>query len=162
MQIINVIETINGVIYQIQSFTIVGGNEEEKQFVVEQSEKCFIDIVKEHEPGIEKEDEENYISDGYDDKNGYEVQIIWSHNIVEQKAPEQPKENNVSYFLFGADACRVFEESGEIEEVLKIEGYAIHKHHSNDSIGKFLSDYDGWEAYVELTKEQYDFLLSKQ
>lgn len=38
MQIINVIETINGVISQIQSFTIVGGNEEEKQIVVEQTE----------------------------------------------------------------------------------------------------------------------------
>lgn len=34
MQIINVIETINGVISQIQSFTIVGGNEEEKQLVM--------------------------------------------------------------------------------------------------------------------------------
>lgn len=162
MQIINVIETINGVISQIQSFTIEGDNEEEKQFVVEQAEKCFIDIVKEHEPDLEEEDEENYISDGYDDQNGYEVQIIWSHNIVQQELTEQPKENNVSYFLFGADACMNLEEDDNIEDVLKADTFAIHEFNTKDSISSFLHAYDGWGNQVELTKEQYDFLLKRQ
>lgn len=160
MQIINVIETINGVIYQIQSFTIIGGNEEEKQFVVEQAEKCFIDIVKEHEPDIEKEDEENYISDGYDDQNGYEVQIIWSDHIVEQKLAEQPEE--LKYYLFGADACMALEENDDIKDVLEVDTFALHEFNTNDSISSFLHAYDGWGGQVELTKEQYDFLLSKQ
>lgn len=154
MQIINVIKTLNGIISQIQSFTIVGGNEEEKQIVVEQYEKCFLDMIKEKEPYLSKVDELDYIESAYYEANGYEVQIIWSHNIVEQKL------DNTSYFLFGADACRILEESGEIEDVLKVDSYEIYEHHSNDSLGKFF--YDGWEGYVELSKEQYDFLLKNQ
>lgn len=84
MEIINVIQKINGIISHIHSFTIVGGNEEEKQIVVEQAEKCFIDIIKEHLPDIDKEDEAYYIEDGYDDESGHELNIIWSHNITEQ------------------------------------------------------------------------------
>lgn len=84
MQIINVIQSENRIISQIQSFTIVGDNEEEKQIVVEQAEKCFIDIIKEHREIEEKEDELYYLEEAYYNVNGYEVQIIWSHNIVEQ------------------------------------------------------------------------------
>lgn len=85
MQIINVIQRINGIISQIQSFVITGGNEDEKQIVVELAERCFIDIIKEHLPDIDKEDEAYYIEDGcYDDQNGHELNIIWSHSITEQ------------------------------------------------------------------------------
>jgi len=84
MDIINVIETINGIISQIQSFTIVGGNEEEKQIVVEQAEKCFIDMIERHRIIEEEEDKLYYLEEAYYNVNGYEIQIIWSHNIVEQ------------------------------------------------------------------------------
>lgn len=74
------------------------------------------------------------------------------------KLLSQLEEDNISYFLFGEDACRVFEESGEIEDVLKVEGYAIHEQRSKDSIGSFLHAYDGWGAYIELTKDQYEYI----
>jgi len=86
MQIINVIQLIDGTIYSIHSFTITGGNEEEKQIVVEQAEKLFIEIVslKFDEP-LEKEDEIFYLEEAYfNDDSGHEVSIVWSTDITEQ------------------------------------------------------------------------------
>lgn len=82
MEIINVIQTISGIISSIHSFVIMGGNEEERQIVIEQAEDYFLNAIKEHLPDIDKDDEEYYIDNGYDDNNGHEVNIIWSHDIT--------------------------------------------------------------------------------
>jgi hypothetical protein len=86
MQIINVIQQIDGTIYSIHSFTITGGNEEEKQIVVEQAEKLFIEIInKTFDEPLEKEDEIFYLEEAYfNDDSGLEVSLVWSTDVTEQ------------------------------------------------------------------------------
>jgi len=86
MRIINVLEVINGIPSQIQSFPIY--KEQLSQDVVDRAEKLFLELIeKNKEPlrmrGLSEEDIEDvtefYLDEGvYDDKNGYEVYIIWS------------------------------------------------------------------------------------
>jgi len=86
MQIINVIQQIDSTIYSIHSFTITGGNEEEKQIVVEQAQKLFIEIInKTFDEPLEKEDEVFYLEEAYfNDDNGLEVSLVWSTDVTEQ------------------------------------------------------------------------------
>ena len=76
MRIINVIEILEGSITRILSFPIF--EDQLSDEVVEQAEKTFSDIVKEHREDFNDEDIETLIEDGsYHDDNGYSVQIVW-------------------------------------------------------------------------------------
>jgi hypothetical protein len=83
-RIINVLELLNGIPSQIESFPIY--EEQLSEEVVKQAEKYFLDLVKEHNQSIDgslefDEDWEEDILDNayYSDDNGYEVYIIWSN-----------------------------------------------------------------------------------
>jgi hypothetical protein len=79
MRIINVLEIINGIPSQIESFPI--WEEQLSQEVVDEAEKLFIQLCKAG-GSIEFSDEEiEYILDEgqYDDHNGHEIYIIWSN-----------------------------------------------------------------------------------
>ena len=76
IQIINVIEVINGIVQVPESFVIY---EEHLSFgVVEKAEKLFTELA------LENGMEESYIDEcldnrSFDDNNGYEVIINWSN-----------------------------------------------------------------------------------
>lgn len=73
MQIVNVVEIINGNLSSIESFPIL---EEKDQ--VEKAETLFIKKVRENSTQLDIEDEE-LLDDAYwSDNSGYEVMISWS------------------------------------------------------------------------------------
>lgn len=78
MRIVNVLEIINGIPNQIESFPIY--EEQLSDDVVQQAEDDFIEKIKEHSADeLSEEDEEFYLDEGsFDNKNGYEVYLIWS------------------------------------------------------------------------------------
>jgi hypothetical protein len=79
MRIVNVLEIINGIPSQIESFPI--WEEQLSREVVEGAEKFFIELCKAG-GNIEFSDEEieDLLDEGqYDDQNGHEVYIIWSN-----------------------------------------------------------------------------------
>jgi len=77
MDIINVIETVNGTVLSIESFVV-----EEEQLsneVVEKAEELF--TAKALENGAKPDDIETHIEDGYYENNGfsYVVNLVWSY-----------------------------------------------------------------------------------
>lgn len=77
MRIINILELINGIPQQIQSFPIY--EEQLSRDVVDEAEKLFVEIIKYHEPDISEEDVECCLDEAsFDNKNGKELFIIWS------------------------------------------------------------------------------------
>ena len=77
MRIINILELINGIPQQIQSFPIY--EEQFSQDVVENAEKLYVEMMKYHEPEISEEDVEWCLNEGfYDNRKGKELFIIWS------------------------------------------------------------------------------------
>jgi len=79
MRIINVLEIINGIPNNIESFPIY--EEQFSEDVVKQAENLFIQKINEniHPEVLSDEKQEFYLDEGsYDDMNGYEVYIIWS------------------------------------------------------------------------------------
>lgn len=101
-EIINVVETINGIISQIQSFIIPKGDEEEKQIMVEKAEQFFLSLIKPHIE-IDAEYEEELLDEGtYDDENGHEVNIIWANEVHEKELhrstpfPNKPQDNETN------------------------------------------------------------------
>jgi hypothetical protein len=62
------------------------------------------------------------------------------------------------YFLFGEAVCRELEEEG-IKEAVKVgkeNGCAIYMWNENSSPVELLSGFDGWNAWLKITKKQYD------
>jgi len=79
MRIINVLEIINGIPNNIESFPIY--EEQLSEDVVEQAENLFIQKINEniHPEVLSDEKQEFHLDEGsYDDMNGYEIYIIWS------------------------------------------------------------------------------------
>ena len=86
MRIINVLEIINGIPYKIESFPIY--EEQLSEEIVDEAEKLFLKLIEENRKSLLKENlseediedtEEYYLDEGvYDNKNGYELYIIWS------------------------------------------------------------------------------------
>lgn len=79
MRIINVLEIINGIPNNIESFPIY--EEQLSEDIVEQAEILFIQKINEniYPEVLSDEKQEFHIDEGsYDDMNGYEVYIIWS------------------------------------------------------------------------------------
>lgn len=86
MRIINVLEIINGIPSEIKSFPIY--EEQLSGEIVDEAEKLFLKLIEENrkpllEQNLSEEDiedtEEFYLDEGiYDNKNGYELYIIWS------------------------------------------------------------------------------------
>lgn len=77
MRVINILELLNGIPSQIQSFPIY--EEQLDGEVVEQAEKLFEEMIRYHENDITDEDIEACIEEGvFDDNNGHELYIIWS------------------------------------------------------------------------------------
>lgn len=79
MRIINVVEIINGELYNIESFPIIDDNFSDDQ--VRNAEDMFITKAKENGFTYDDDlDEREYLLDeGYwSDNNGYEVMISWS------------------------------------------------------------------------------------
>lgn len=75
MQIVNVVEIINGNLSSIESFPI---SILEEKYQVENAEKLFIKKVRENSTQLDIEDEE-LLDDAYwSDNSGYEVMISWS------------------------------------------------------------------------------------
>lgn len=71
---------------------------------------------------------------------------------------------NTTYFLFGSDAIRIFEEGDRDEKTMTglklgdIE-YTVCKFVQNSSDPEsLLSDFSGWQDFLVITKEQYEFL----
>ena len=78
MRIINVVEQLQGMITQIQSFPVY--EEQLSQDVVTEAENTFKAIINEV-VGIDpdSEDMEMIIEDGYyTDDNGWDVSLVWS------------------------------------------------------------------------------------
>ena len=77
MDIINVIETDNGIFVKITSFPILYKEHEDQQ--ARNAEQKFLECVKAQ--GSDETDEDILDMDNWQDNNGYEVSIIWSHEI---------------------------------------------------------------------------------
>ena len=76
IQIINVIEVINGIVQAPESFVIY--EEQLSSDVVEKAEDLFVKLALEN--GGDEGATQNYLDDGsFDDRNGYEVIINWSN-----------------------------------------------------------------------------------
>jgi hypothetical protein len=85
MQIINVIEVSNGIIEKITSFCFNKKYYEDEK--VKEAEKYFIECVKSHRSehdDLEEDVTDNEIleEDSFNNKTGYEVSIIWSHDVI--------------------------------------------------------------------------------
>lgn len=83
---------------------------------------------------------------------GPEIEEIW-------RREREPKNE---YFLFGEEACEVFDDKG-IKGIIKYAkgygGYAIYEWNKNKSAtGELLEAFDGWSGYTLLTKEEHDLL----
>lgn len=86
MRIINILEIINGIPNKIESFPIY--EDQLSQEIVHKAEKFFLQLIEENRKPLLNEDldledieetEEFYLDEGvYDNKNGYELYIIWS------------------------------------------------------------------------------------
>lgn len=80
MRIINVLEIIKGIPSKIESFPIY--EDQLDQEVVDEAEKLFKKMILENhsfDDETEKDELEACLDDGcFDDKNGYELYIIWS------------------------------------------------------------------------------------
>lgn len=75
MQIINVVEIINGNLSGIESFPIIDSHIHDQQ--VQKAEELFLQKVKENLSEIE---DDELLDDSYwSDNNGYEVMITWSN-----------------------------------------------------------------------------------
>jgi hypothetical protein len=62
------------------------------------------------------------------------------------------------YFLFGEQVCRTLDTEG-LKEALKSandNGYSIYEWNENSSPAELLGEYDGWNAYMEITKKEYE------
>ena len=61
------------------------------------------------------------------------------------------------YFLFGDIVCRTLELEG-LKAALKYakdDGYSIYVWDETSSPAELLSEYDGWNSYMEITEKQY-------
>ena len=76
IQIINVIEVINGIVQVPESFVIY--EEQLSHDVIEKAEELFVKLALQN--GADEGGIENYLDDGsFDDNNGYKVIINWSN-----------------------------------------------------------------------------------
>ena len=81
MRIINVIEIVSGIPNKIESFPIYEDQLSEE--IVDEAEKLFIEMILKKElefnEVLTEEEKEFFLDEGYyDNKNGYELYIIWS------------------------------------------------------------------------------------
>lgn len=75
IEIVNVIEIINGIASIPKSFIIQ--NEVNRTQIVEIAEKLFLECAKEN--GMDDEEKEESLDNGsYDNQSGYEVLLNWS------------------------------------------------------------------------------------
>jgi len=73
------------------------------------------------------------------------------------------KKFKVLYFLFGEEITRVLETEGIAAAVKAAKDGAIYATYYWDeyaSPGELLSEYDGWNDWMQITKSQYEKLLS--
>jgi hypothetical protein len=77
MEIINVVETKNGVVLNIDSFVIQ--NDKELSEVVKNAESLFMQKAMKKDADLTVGEADELIGEGFDDGNGYTVDIIWSH-----------------------------------------------------------------------------------
>lgn len=78
MRILNIVESINGVVSQILSFPVY--EEQLSQDVVDEAEKTFKAIINEITGiDIDSEDMEMFVEDGYyTDESDWDINLIWS------------------------------------------------------------------------------------
>ena len=84
MQIINVIEIKNGTLDKISSWLIPDPAQQKEKVAL--AEKHFVKCVKDHRSEYDGlwegiRDEAILDSDNFNNNAGYEVQIVWSHNV---------------------------------------------------------------------------------
>jgi hypothetical protein len=78
IEIVSVIEIINGIVSPPKSFVIPNGNSDvNRTEIADMAEKLFVDCAKEN--GMEDDlIEESIDSGSYDNRGGYEVLLVWS------------------------------------------------------------------------------------
>lgn len=75
MKIINIVEIVNGVLDNIESFPII--EEQLSREIIDQAEDMFSEKAMQH--GAKTKEIAKFIEDGsFDNENGYEVLIHWS------------------------------------------------------------------------------------
>lgn len=81
------------------------------------------------------------------------------------KAAEKSKpENKCKYFLFGDTATDIVENgegmtSKQMAKEIKKDIYGVFEYHEGEtSPQKLLNEYDGWNAFMEISKDLYDLL----
>lgn len=77
MEIINVVELINGIVSKIDSF--VWADEQSRSQVIEEAEDHAYKLAIAH--GFTGDKEEFLDMGNWDDENGYEVTIVWSDYV---------------------------------------------------------------------------------
>ena len=85
-RIVNVIEMIDGTISSIDTFVMPDGVEphsKEEQKIVDLAEKLFDKIAQEN--GMDKEDLDACLDDGYYENGTYKVCIHWSNEDTHKK-----------------------------------------------------------------------------
>lgn len=74
-QLINVIEMINGVVFQVHSYLVK--SKEDESIQSRNAETLFLQLVNENTKPIEPITEDDVDFDSYDDENGYKIIIHW-------------------------------------------------------------------------------------
>lgn len=88
MQVLNVIELKNGLLENVSSFVMQDDKPEYKKLIVDDAELDFLSRISNNiSPKILSQDDINiYLEEGYyEDKNGYEVILTWSHRVNQIK-----------------------------------------------------------------------------
>lgn len=84
MRIINVVEIVNGVLNNIESFVMTEKSEDDftpkKMRIWSQAERLFKDLAIRNKCHVD-ELEDAVDNGGWDNKNGYEVLLVWSDNV---------------------------------------------------------------------------------
>jgi hypothetical protein len=65
-----------------------------------------------------------------------------------------------TYFLFGTEAVKAFEENGAEGVDLKNVMGAIYRHDEGENPASILIAYDGWFNFIEITEEDFNTIIS--
>ncbi len=72
------------------------------------------------------------------------------------------------FYLFGSSATEFYMDheaelsANELAEAIAEIGFGLSCYDQNSHPSELLSEYDGWEDFVEITEELYDLLTKKQ
>lgn len=99
--------------------------------------------------------------------SGDEAEYFWDENWEEISEKvidfefQDKQEKATTYFLFGTEACKLFEETEgkATKEQLEYEGYGVFKAvHGVTTAFEFAEAMIGWLEFTTITKEQYERL----